>query len=61
MILDTVYHYSFIACSGVLAGIRPCGIIVLLSELFVAESKTQVYACLHNYFVANPEASKTIG
>ena len=26
---------------------RPCGIIVLLSELFSTESKSQVYASLH--------------
>ena len=33
--------------SGILAGMWPCGIVVLLTELFRAESKTQVYAALH--------------
>lgn len=30
---------------GILAGIWPCGIITLISELFISESKTQVYGC----------------
>ena len=32
---------------GVLAGMWPCGIVVMLTELFTAESKSQVYAALH--------------
>ena len=32
---------------GVLAGMWPCGIVVMLTELFTAESKSQVYAVLH--------------
>ena len=32
---------------GILAGVCPCGIIVLLAELFRAESKSQVYANVH--------------
>lgn len=40
---------------------RPCGIIVLLSELFTAESKTQVYGCLHNYYACHPSAAADIG
>lgn len=35
--------------SGILAGMRPCGIIVLLSDLYIAESKSQVYGSLHIY------------
>jgi hypothetical protein len=46
---------------GVLAGMRPCGVIVLLSELFIAESKTQVYGSLHNYYSNYPVAAKNIG
>lgn len=34
----------------ILAGIRPCGIIVLIAELFTAESKSQVYSHLHEFF-----------
>ena len=40
---------------------RPCGIIVLLSELFSTESKSQVYAILHEYFRKNPVASNDLG
>ena len=40
---------------------RPCGIIVLLSELFSTESKSQVYATLHEYFRRNPVASNNLG
>ena len=32
-----------------LAGVWPCGIITLLRELFVAESKSQVYGHLHQF------------
>ena len=28
---------------GILSGMRPCGVIVILTELFIAESKSQVY------------------
>ena len=46
--------------AGILAGMRPCGIIVLLSELFISESKSQVYGCLHNYYLKHPAAAKKI-
>ena len=32
---------------GVLAGMWACGIVVMLTELFAAESKSQVYAAFH--------------
>ena len=38
----------------ILAGMRPCG-IVLLSGV-----KTQVYGCLHDYYLKNPAAAKGI-
>jgi len=31
----------------------PCGIITFLSELYVVESKTQVYGALHDYMQKN--------
>ena len=34
---------------GILAGMWPCGIITLVRELFLAESKSQVYGHLHQY------------
>lgn len=39
--------FLYCARSGVLAGMWPCGILVMLVELFTAESKSQVYAALH--------------
>ena len=51
-------YQSFI---GLLAGLRPCGIIVLLAELFTAESKAQVYGSLHEFFRKNPIALNNIG
>ena len=39
---------------GILAGLRPCGVIVMLSELFTSESKAQVYAYLHDLFLQYP-------
>ena len=48
-------------CVGILAGIRPCGIIVLLSELFTSESKAQVYANLHQFLQQFPQVSSSIG
>ena len=34
---------------GVLAAMWPCGVIVYLSELFISESKLQVYATIHEF------------
>ena len=46
---------------GVLAAIWPCGIITLVDELFIAESKTQVYGSLHSFLHCNPITTATIG
>ena len=40
---------------------RPCGIVVLLTELFNAESKSQVYASLHEFLRRHSSVSKNIG
>ena len=40
--------------TGILAGMWPCGIVVLLHELFVAESKSQVYAAVHDLLSSYP-------
>ena len=50
--------YSVQCYVGILAGIRPCGVIVLLAELFSSESKSQVYAHLHR---KNPAFSNNLG
>ena len=34
-------------------GAWPCGIIILLGELFGAESNSQVYVLLHNFLMKN--------
>ena len=46
--------------SGIMAGIRPCGVVVLLSELFISESLPQVYGSLHQFYVSNPAAASKI-
>jgi len=46
---------------GILAGMRPCGIIVLLSELFSCESVSQVYAILHEYLRNNANVATSLG
>ena len=51
------YHtYILITCAyyinsfiGILAGIWPCGVITIIRELFIAESKSQVYGHLHQF------------
>ena len=45
---------------GILAGIWPCGIVTLISELFLAESKSQVYGHLHEFLQTNPEVVSNI-
>ena len=39
---------------GILAGLWPCGVITILSKLFVSESKAQVYGHLHNVLQVHP-------
>ena len=51
-----------LACdAGILAGMKPCGIIVLLSELFTSESKSQIYAHIHDFFQRHPDVYKGTG
>ena len=44
--------------TGILAVATPCGIVVDVKELFNSESKTQVYAHLHQ-ILKNPSMAKT--
>ena len=41
-----IFHANYLA-TGILAIAKPCAIVVSVKELFGAESKTQVYAHLH--------------
>ena len=43
-----------------MAGMCPCGMIVLLSELFISESLPQVYGSLHQFYASNPAAASRI-
>ena len=46
-----IVHFTM---QGILTGIWPCGIIIIAAELFLSESKSQVYGCVHNFSQANP-------
>lgn len=48
-------------CTGVLAGIWPGGVIVLLNVLFTAESKSQVYGILHAFIHNNYKTTEKLG
>ena len=47
--------------TGILSGVCPCGEIVLLAELFRTESKSQVYANLHEFMRRHPRFLENIG
>jgi hypothetical protein len=49
-----------ITFSGVVAGMWPCGILIMLKELFVAESKSQVYAALHELLSSHRDISTSL-
>ena len=51
---------SMLLLIGVLAGMWPCGIIILLDELFNAESKSQVCGILHQYISSFPQTANSI-
>lgn len=52
---------TYIKFLGILAGMRPCGVILFVSELFIPESLSQVYGCLPNYYTLYPNAVQDIG
>ena len=41
---------STILITGTFLGMKPCGIILFGYELFISESKTQVYGLRHDVF-----------
>ena len=49
--------YVIIHSPGILAGMWPCGIITLVRELFIAESKSQVYGHLHQFLQQQPNTA----
>lgn len=50
---ETLYYSLCIIYTGVLAGMWPCGIVTFIRELFIAESKSQVYGHLHQFLRSN--------
>ena len=46
---------------GIFAGVRPCGVTVLLSEVYGSESKSQVYDCVHNHLKCHPQVAQRTG
>ena len=42
-------------------GAWPCGTIVMVGELYGAESKSQVYGTIHIFLQDNQEATKELG
>jgi hypothetical protein len=47
--------------AGIVVGAWPCGIIVLVGELFGAESMSQVYGSVHTFLQENEQAAKDLG
>lgn len=46
---------------GILAGAYPSGTVVMIGELYGAESKSQVYGHLHTFLQENEAETKSIG
>lgn len=53
------FLFLFIS-TGILVGMWPCGIVVLMQELFTAESKSQVYAALHELLSNYPSICQSL-
>ena len=51
-----VHYYT----TGILAGMWPCGIITFIRELFIAESKSQVYGHVHNFLQNSQETASCL-
>lgn len=46
---------------GIVVGTWPCGTIVMVGELFGAESKSQVYGNIHTFLQENKQSTKDLG
>lgn len=55
-----VIFYCFNLHTGIFAGMWPCGIVTLISELFLAESKAQVYGHLHQFLQSVPTTASNL-
>lgn len=57
-IIIIIYSVNIIVSfAGILAGMWPCGIITLIRELFIAESKSRVYGHIHQFLQNNSETA----
>ena len=54
------FFFCFVCTLGILAGMWPCGIVTFIHELFIAESKSQVYDHLHNFLLKNEGAASSL-
>ena len=61
MYVDPTILLCSFPCLGVIMGAWPCGIIILLGELFGAESISQVYAFVHTFLQMNSNSTNDIG
>lgn len=52
--------HDFLYLLGILAGIWPCGTVTLAEELYLAESKSQVYGIVHSFLHNNLQATSRI-
>ena len=57
--LQLLQYDTHTTSSGVLARIWPCG-VVLLRELFITESKVQVYGHLHEFLQEHPDTAQKL-
>ena len=48
-------------CIGILAGMRPCWIILFINELFISESLSQVYGILHEFLSRQENVLNNLG
>ncbi len=46
---------------GIVVGAWPCGTVVMVGELFGAESKSQVYGNIHTFLQENEQATDNLG
>ncbi len=53
---------SYMSCelAGIPAGVWPCGTIMLLAELYISESKCQVYGSVHGLLHEHPMNTASI-
>ena len=53
-------QYMFIFLPGILVGMRPCGITLFISELFILKSLSQVYGVLHEFLARQKNVAASL-